>query len=182
MRDRWLHRVAETANTARTGQTQRGRGRRALGAALTTVGTVLALLGPVSAHAATTDPNPSPLELANAALSRKAATEGMVLLENRDRALPMERSGNVAVFGVGAYKTVKGGTGSGDVYNRYTVTVRQGLEHAGYHVTTGDAYWSAMTSAYDTKYPPAAPGTIFGPPIAYASVEQPLTAESVRPK
>src|SRR4051812_36610423 len=126
----------------------RNAGRRTLAAALT-AGTVLALTGPMAAHAATTDPNPSPLELANAALSRTSATEGMVLLENRDRALPMARSGNVAVFGVGAYKTVKGGTGSGDVYNRYTVTVRQGLENAGYHITTSDAYWSAMTTAYD---------------------------------
>lgn len=154
--------------------------RGVFGAAVTAAGTVLALLGPVPAHAATSDPNPSPLELANAALSRKAATEGMVLLENRDRALPMARSGNVAVFGVGAYKTVKGGTGSGDVYNRYTVTVRQGLENAGYQVTTSDAYWSAMTTAYDTKYPPGPPA-VFAPPIDYSSVEQPLTPASVRP-
>jgi beta-glucosidase len=108
--------------------------------------TVLALLGTLPATAATTDPDPSPLELANAALSRQAAADGMVLLENRDHALPMPRSGNVAIFGVGAYKTVKGGTGSGDVYNRYTVTARQGLENAGYHVTTSDAYWSAIAT------------------------------------
>jgi hypothetical protein len=149
-------------------------------AAATAAGTVLALLGPLPASAATTDPDPSPLEIANAALSKSAAADGMVLLENHDHALPMARSGNVALFGVGAYKTVKGGTGSGDVYNRYTVTARQGLENAGYHVTTSDAYWSAMTSAYDTKYPPT-PGAVFAPAIDYASVEQPLTATSVRP-
>src|SRR4051812_46198856 len=92
-------------------------------------GMVVAMLGSAPARAATSDPEPGPLEVANAALSRKAATEGMVLLENRNGALPMARSGNVALFGVGAYKTVKGGTVSGDVYNRYTVTVRQGLEN-----------------------------------------------------
>src|SRR4051812_21102121 len=142
---------------------------------------VTALAGPApAAQAATTDPNPGPLELANAALSGEAATQGMVLLDNSDRALPMPNSGNVALFGVGAYKTVKGGTGSGDVYNRYTVTARQGFENAGYHVTTSDAYWSAMTQAYDTKYPPTT-GAVFAPAIDYSSVEQPLTAASVQP-
>src|SRR3954453_23844929 len=130
--------------------------------------------------AATTDPDPGPLELQNAQLSRRAATEGMVLLENHDNALPMAKSGKVAVFGVGGYKTVKGGTGSGDVNNRYTVTARQGLEKAGYQVTTSPAYWSAMTSAYDTKYG-TGPAPLFGPPIDYPSVEQQLTAGTAQP-
>ncbi|MFI5909948.1 glycoside hydrolase family 3 protein [Dactylosporangium sp. NPDC051541] len=149
----------------------------------TAAAVVLLVASPAApARAATTDPDPSRLELANAALSRQAATEGMVLLDNQSRALPMARSGNVALFGVGAYKTVKGGTGSGDVNNRYTVTARQGLENAGYHVTTSDAYWSAMTAAYDAKYPPPPPGTIFGPAVDYASVEQVLTNATVQPK
>jgi Beta-glucosidase-related glycosidases len=133
----------------------------------------LVVAGMGTAVGATTDPNPGPLELANAQLSKEAATQGMVLLENHDNALPMPKSGTVAVFGVGAYKTVKGGTGSGAVNNRYTVTVRQGLENAGYTVTTSAAYWDAMTSAYDTKY-----GSGGGD---YSSVEQPLTTESVQP-
>ena len=133
------------------------------------------------AVAGTTNPDPTALEKANATLSRTTAAQGMVLLENRSNALPMPASGNVAVFGVGAYKTVKGGTGSGAVNNRYTVSVRQGLENAGYGVTTSDAYWNAMTSAYDTKYGNAG-GGIFGPAVDYSSVEQQLTAASVRPK
>jgi beta-glucosidase len=140
----------------------------------------MALTGLAPAYATTTDPNPNPLELANAALSRTAATEGMVLLENQDNALPMATSGNVAVFGVGAYKTVKGGTGSGAVNNRYTITVRQGLENAGYHITTSSAYWSAMTSAYDAKYGTSG-GSLFGPTVDYSSVEQQLTADTVAP-
>ena len=142
--------------------------------------TGLAISVAVPAAGSTPDSDPGPLELANAALSRSAATEGMVLLQNQDRALPMAPSGSVAVFGVGAYKTVKGGTGSGDVNNRYTVTVRQGLEKAGYTVTTSPAYWSAMTSAYDAKYG-TGPAPLFGPPIDYSSVEQQLTATTVRP-
>src|SRR4051794_32731871 len=88
-----------------------------------------------AAFAATTDPDPTPREATNAALSREAATEGMVLLENQ-HALPIASTGTVAVYGVGAYDTVKGGTGSGDVNSRATVSVRQGLEQAGYAVTT----------------------------------------------
>ncbi len=143
----------------------------------------LVVAGMGTAFGATTDPNPGPLELANAQLSKEAATQGMVLLENHDKALPMPKSGTVAVFGVGAYKTVKGGTGSGAVNNRYTVTVRQGLESAGYTVTTSAAYWDAMTSAYDTKYGSGGGGGGggFGQSVDYSSVEQPLTTESVQP-
>ena len=90
--------------------------RRAVPRSALTMAAAAALVvaGSLTATAATTDPNPGPLELANAQLSQEAATQGMVLLENHDKALPMPKSGTVAVFGVGAYKTVKGGTGSGD--------------------------------------------------------------------
>lgn len=116
------------------------------------VAAALVLSSSVAATAATTNPDPGSLELANAQLSKQAATQGMVLLENHDNALPIVKSTNVALFGVGAYATVKGGTGSGNVNNRYTINARTGLENAGFTVTTSDAYWSAMKSAYDTKY------------------------------
>ncbi|OIJ65429.1 hypothetical protein WN71_023935 [Streptomyces mangrovisoli] len=134
----------------------------------------------VPAQGATTDPEPTALEQANATLSRTAAEQGMVLLENHDQTLPIASSGNIALYGVGAYQTVKGGTGSGSVNNRYTVSARQGLENAGYKITTSDAYWSAMTSAYDTKYG-GATSSPFGQTVDYASVEQPLTAQTVQP-
>ncbi|MET8274928.1 MULTISPECIES: glycoside hydrolase family 3 protein [unclassified Streptomyces] len=164
--------------TGISGSARRGRAI-ALAAATAVVATVV-FTGVQAATAATSDPNPATLELKNAALSREAATQGMVLLENHDHALPIARKGNVALFGVGAYKTVKGGTGSGNVNNRYTISARQGLTDAGYKVTTSDAYWSAMTQAYDTKYP-STTGSTFGQSVDYASVEQPLTAASVAP-
>ncbi|HEY7008705.1 MAG TPA: glycoside hydrolase family 3 N-terminal domain-containing protein [Jatrophihabitantaceae bacterium] len=136
--------------------------------------------GSAAAVAATSDPSPTPLELQNAQLSRSAAAQGMVLLENHDHALPMPKRSTVALFGVGAYATVKGGTGSGNVNNRYTINVRSGLENAGYTVTTSSAYWGAMTSAYDTKYG-GATSSPFGQTIDYASVEQPLTSSTVQP-
>ena len=69
------------------------------------------------------------------ALAREAAQEGIVLLKNADHALPLA-PGKIAVYGAGAEKTVKGGTGSGEVNERYTVTILEGLEHAGFTVTT----------------------------------------------
>ena len=70
---------------------------------------VTATLVLAAAASATTDPNPGALELANGSLTKSAATQGMVLLENHDSVLPITKSGNIALFGVGSYKTVKGG-------------------------------------------------------------------------
>ncbi|MGC5165463.1 glycoside hydrolase family 3 C-terminal domain-containing protein [Luteimicrobium sp. DT211] len=159
----------------------RVRGACRVAIPLTLAGALVAT-GALAAGAATTNPSPNALELANAQLSKKAATEGMVLLENNDNALPVAKSTNVALFGVGAYATVKGGTGSGNVNNRYSINVRTGLENAGFTITTSDAYWGAMTTAFDTKYPPSSTGGVFGPTIDYASVEQALTGTSVQPK
>ena len=160
-----------------------------------TVAATLMLSGTFAASAATTNPDPTALELTDAQLSKSAAAQGMVLLENhqevgrtldeKNPVLPLAKTTdgaptNVALFGVGAYATVKGGTGSGDVNNRYKINVRTGLQNAGFNVTTSDAYWNAMTSAYDTKYSHSSGG--FGaPPVDYSSVEQPLTADSVKP-
>lgn len=161
----------------------RNSGTRAVtvAAAASVVVSALMFGGPSPARAATTDPAPSALETADAALSRSAAAQGMVLMENHAQALPIAPSGNIALYGVGAYATVKGGTGSGAVNNRATVTARQGLGNAGYKVTTAGAYWSAMTSAYDTKYGGSGSGGIFGPTIDYSSVEQALTTDTVKP-
>ena len=133
------------------------------------------------ANAATTDPNPGPLELQNAALARESAAAGMVLLENHQSALPLRKAGNIALFGPGAYKTSKGGTGSGNVNSRTTVSVRQGLENAGYTITTNDSYWNALVSAYTTKYA-AQESSSLGVSVDYASLEQPLTSVTVAPK
>ena len=63
-------------------------------------------------------PPMSDRELKNAALSRQAATEGMVLLQNRNGTLPLKKEQTkIALFGVGAVRTVRGGTGSGDPFN-----------------------------------------------------------------
>ena len=59
------------------------------------------------------------------------------LLENNG-ALPLAPGGRIALFGNGGRRTVKGGTGSGDVNSRFVVNIEQGLEEAGFQVTTGN--------------------------------------------
>ena len=71
-------------------------------------------------------------------LSRRAAAEGIVLLKNDGRVLPLKAGSNVALFGAGASHMVKGGTGSGDVNEREVVSACQGLKNAGYHITSQD--------------------------------------------
>ena len=48
-------------------------------------------------------------------LSRRGATEGMVLLKNEDKTLPVKNGAKIALFGKGTVDYVKGGGGSGDV-------------------------------------------------------------------
>ena len=75
-------------------------------------------------------------EKQHAALSARIAAEGIVLLENSG-VLPFSADvHSIALFGGGARRTVKGGTGSGDVNVRESVTIEQGLKHAGYKIVT----------------------------------------------
>ena len=78
---------------------------------------------------------PTQRELAHRRLAYEAALEGIVLLKNEDQALPI-KPGKIALYGAGASMTVKGGTGSGEVNERYSVTILEGLENAGFTVTT----------------------------------------------
>ena len=57
------------------------------------------------------------------ALSRRAATEGMVLLKNNNNVLPLKQGERIAIFGQAALNYIKGGSGSGDVYCRYVRNV-----------------------------------------------------------
>ncbi|MDR2895442.1 MAG: glycoside hydrolase family 3 C-terminal domain-containing protein [Propionibacteriaceae bacterium] len=138
----------------------------------------LSLVGVAPAWAGTTA-EVGPLEAENNALSRLAATEGMVLLENNDQVLPIAK-GNLAVFGVGAYATVKGGTGSGEVNQRATINdynVLTGLTQAGYTISTNADYLAANKAAIDQAAEPcAAGGGFFGAKqYNYAACEQALT-------
>lgn len=71
---------------------------------------------------------------AHASVAREAAEEGIVLLENRDGALPLAHGTTVALFGVGSYETLVGGTGSGHVHRPYVVSLDEGLRKEGFTV------------------------------------------------
>ena len=94
----------------------------------------------------TIQPDPSTLELRNRALARKVAAEGFVLLKNEGAALPLKGK-KIALYGMGARKTVKGGLGSGSVEERYSVNIEDGLKNADYEITT-----QRWLDDYDREY------------------------------
>ena len=61
------------------------------------------------------------------ALSLEAAQEGMVLLKNDQKLLPLSQGGKVCMFGKGTFDYVKGGGGSGDVHTKYIRSLYEGI-------------------------------------------------------
>ena len=96
----------------------------------------------------TADPAPRAYEAPHAALSRKAASEGFVLLKNENDLLPLAPGSRIALYGAGACRTIKGGTGSGDVNERYRVSIWEGLKSAGFDIVT-EAWLRACDKMYD---------------------------------
>lgn len=106
---------------------------------------------------ASKDSGISPRESRNGQRSRALAPQGMVLLENNG-ALPLTgKPGKIALYGNGARRTIKGGTGSGDVNSRETVNIERGLEDAGFEIVTkewldrDDRKYSEAMGAYFEK-------------------------------
>ncbi len=91
----------------------------------------------------------------DAQVSRKAATEGMILLKNDNNALPLAAAKSISLFGDHSYELITGGTGSGSVNKAYTVSLATGLEKAGYalNVDLKNGY-TKYISEYRAKNPP----------------------------
>lgn len=77
---------------------------------------------------------------------RSGLAECTVLLKTNGD-FPLDGPGQIALYGSGVRKTVKGGTGSGEVNSRFFVNVEDGFEKAGFTVTT-----KAWLDAYDARY------------------------------
>lgn len=76
----------------------------------------------------------------------KGSLAECTVLLKKDGRFPLEAAGKIAAFGSGVRLTVKGGTGSGEVNSHYSVNIEQGLEQAGFEITT-----KAWLNAYDIK-------------------------------
>ena len=86
----------------------------------------------------TTSPEVTQRETDHRKIAREAAAAGFVLLENKDHVLPLVKGSKVGLYGAGAIRTIKGGTGSGDVNERDSVNIFQGMKNAGYDVTSSE--------------------------------------------
>lgn len=93
-------------------------------------------------------------ETKHLATLRSHLAECTVLLKNNGD-FPLEAPCKIAAYGSGVRGTIKGGTGSGEVNSRYFVNVEQGLENAGFAVTT-----KPWMDAYAAMYKEARKGFI----------------------
>lgn len=83
-----------------------------------------------------------PYEKEHLARLREGLGECMVLLK-KNGAFPLPAPCSLAAYGSGVRYSVKGGTGSGEVNSRFYVTIEQGLQDAGFTLTSKpwlDAY------------------------------------------
>ncbi|MCR4598355.1 MAG: glycoside hydrolase family 3 C-terminal domain-containing protein [Acetatifactor sp.] len=91
------------------------------------------------------------LEKEHAKKVRAMLAECMVLLK-KNGDFPLEEPCKLALYGSGARHTLRGGTGSGEVYSHFTISVEKGLERSGFTITTKpwlDAYDEILKQAHE---------------------------------
>lgn len=68
--------------------------------------------------------------------ARRAAADGMVLLKNENKVLPLSKSEEIALFGVASYRCFRQGWGSGDMMAQQPTQIYEGLLDAGYKLNS----------------------------------------------
>ena len=87
-------------------------------------------------------------------IAREAGAEGMILLKNDRKTLPLSpKIRNIALLGSTSYSLIAGGSGSGNVNSKHTVSLLEGLKNAGYQINTEigmvyDKHISDLNAAY----------------------------------
>ncbi|MCT1901993.1 glycoside hydrolase family 3 C-terminal domain-containing protein [Oceanobacillus sojae] len=81
------------------------------------------------------------------ALTEELESEGIVLLENKNNSLPVEK-GNINVFGYTSRSVVYGGSGAGGGAEENNIDLQQGLSNTGFNVN------EELTEFYDDRFVP----------------------------
>ena len=77
------------------------------------------------------------------ALNEQINEEGITMLKNEGNALPLSANAKISVFGKNSVQLVYGGSGSGGGNNEGALTLKEGLELAGFEVNpTLDAFYN----------------------------------------
>ncbi len=98
-------------------------------------------------------------------LSKNAAEEGMVLLKNEGRLLPLSKGSKVALFGKGTFDYVKGGGGSGDVTVSYITNLFDGFAKLGNDVIIETGTANYYREYVRRKYTEGAQPGLFEEPV-----------------
>ena len=100
-------------------------------------------------YSGTLSPDVSERELFGSRLVRRAGREGIVLLKN-ENVLPLSEGEKIALYGGGAVYTIKGGTGSGDVNERKSISIWEGLKEAGVSISS-ETWLREYQAEYDKQ-------------------------------
>ena len=88
-------------------------------------------------HSGTKKHSMSDREIRNGLLYGKSSRGGYCTARKMNKKiLPLNISTKIGLYGAGAGKTVKGGTGSGDVNNRSNISIYQGLKENGIQIVS----------------------------------------------
>ncbi len=91
----------------------------------------------------------------NGEVSQRIEEEGMVLLKNEGKALPLSKGAKLSLFSVSTVDMVYGGTGSGSIDTSTAPTLKTALEKSGFSVN--ETLWNFYQGKHDEGYKRSSP-------------------------